>query len=225
MQRRVVERKPTDVSEAYIISKFRVEEQAKKETSYACCLLQAEFLLGLLFDPEDGDHMSLQNVVDFHRTTRHYISEDRTLNSHHCENIKSNKKCTNLISGSKEHISTERSTSWKLRIYQADNTTLSKNIFKVFTKEIRFKSYKNKAGQGQNNKTKNHKKRGETHERRNKELKKEEKFVSQNRLSLSAVMGAKGGAVMTMNGIRSRKCFRANGTESFRSSRTRHDVT
>jgi hypothetical protein len=36
-----------------IISKFRVEEQAKKETSSVCCLLQADFLLDLMFDPED----------------------------------------------------------------------------------------------------------------------------------------------------------------------------
>jgi hypothetical protein len=52
---RVVWRKSTDVSEEYTISKFRVEKQAKKETNSACCVLQADFLLGLLFDPEDGD--------------------------------------------------------------------------------------------------------------------------------------------------------------------------
>jgi hypothetical protein len=28
----------------------------------ACCLLWASFLLGLLFDPEDGDDMFLRNI-------------------------------------------------------------------------------------------------------------------------------------------------------------------
>jgi hypothetical protein len=30
-------------------------------------------------------------LVDFHRTTQRYVPEDRTLPSHGCENLKSNK--------------------------------------------------------------------------------------------------------------------------------------
>jgi hypothetical protein len=29
---------------------------------FACCLLRAGFLLGLLFNPEDGSDMFLQNI-------------------------------------------------------------------------------------------------------------------------------------------------------------------
>jgi hypothetical protein len=35
----------------------------------ACCLLHADFLLGLLVDLEDGDDI-FETLVDFHRTTR-----------------------------------------------------------------------------------------------------------------------------------------------------------
>jgi hypothetical protein len=50
-------------------------------TSFHAC-----FLIGTLFDPEDG-----WKSVDFQRTTRRYIPENRTLHNHLCENLKSYK--------------------------------------------------------------------------------------------------------------------------------------
>jgi hypothetical protein len=55
-------------------------------------------LLGLLFDVEDGLHYT-ETSVDFHRTTRRYTAENRTLSSDRCENLKLNevKKCTHSV--------------------------------------------------------------------------------------------------------------------------------
>jgi hypothetical protein len=47
--------KSTDISEEYVASIFRVEEQAYY-------LLHAGFLLGLVFDLEDGGEMFLRNL-------------------------------------------------------------------------------------------------------------------------------------------------------------------
>jgi hypothetical protein len=43
------------------------------------CLLPAGFLLGLIFDPEDGGKILPEVLVDFHQNTQHYIPEDRAL--------------------------------------------------------------------------------------------------------------------------------------------------
>jgi hypothetical protein len=57
-----------------------------------CRLLQAVLLLGLLFDGEDGGDVFLRNSVDFQRTIRRYIPEDRTLYNYCCENFQSDVK-------------------------------------------------------------------------------------------------------------------------------------
>jgi hypothetical protein len=45
----------------------------------ALTLLTACFMLGLLFEHEDGSYMVLRNVDYFHGTTRRHIPEDITL--------------------------------------------------------------------------------------------------------------------------------------------------
>lgn len=41
--------------------------------------LHVGLLLDLFFEPKDGGDISLQMLVDFQRTTRRYIAEDRTV--------------------------------------------------------------------------------------------------------------------------------------------------
>jgi hypothetical protein len=48
-----------------------------KAESFACCLLHTSFLLGLLFNREDGGDMLLQNISLLERTTWHYIPAGR----------------------------------------------------------------------------------------------------------------------------------------------------
>jgi hypothetical protein len=72
----------SNVSELLIASVFRVDEEAKQETSRSN--RQAEFssvgsILGLLFDPEDGGDLFFRNAGLFLRPTRRYNPEDRTL--------------------------------------------------------------------------------------------------------------------------------------------------
>jgi hypothetical protein len=42
-----------------------------------------------IFEPEDGGDIYPKTSVDFHRTTRRYIPEDRTLHNHRYKNLKS----------------------------------------------------------------------------------------------------------------------------------------
>jgi hypothetical protein len=59
-----------------------------RDALVATCF-DADFLLGLFFDPENG------TSDDFQGTTRHYAPEDRTLHNHRCENLKSYKSHNN----------------------------------------------------------------------------------------------------------------------------------
>jgi hypothetical protein len=59
--------KPTEVSKEYIALIFRVVQQTKQETNMkqagsTICLLHAVFLLGLLFNHEDGSDMFFRNI-------------------------------------------------------------------------------------------------------------------------------------------------------------------
>jgi hypothetical protein len=50
-----------DVSEEHVASIVRVKEQVKQETSLHNAG-NIGFLLGLFFDPDDGDNMFLRNI-------------------------------------------------------------------------------------------------------------------------------------------------------------------
>jgi hypothetical protein len=57
----------TDISEEYVASIFRVKDKPSKKPAQSKwqaeqSLHHAGFLLGLVFDPEDGSNMLLQNV-------------------------------------------------------------------------------------------------------------------------------------------------------------------
>jgi hypothetical protein len=62
--------------------------QARNHLPDACHLLLVGILLGVLFNPEDGGDMFLQNTGIL-QTTYHYNPEDCTLHIHYCENLKS----------------------------------------------------------------------------------------------------------------------------------------
>jgi hypothetical protein len=51
--------------------------------------VHADFLLGLLLNPEDAVDMFLRNVIYFKWTKRRYVSEDTALHNRRCENLKS----------------------------------------------------------------------------------------------------------------------------------------
>jgi hypothetical protein len=44
--------------------------------------LHADFVFGLFSEPKDEEHVSSETSVDFQRTTRRYIPEDRNLHHH-----------------------------------------------------------------------------------------------------------------------------------------------
>jgi hypothetical protein len=61
-----------------------------KQTASKARLLYAGILCGLLFDLEDIKAVcSSETSADFHLIALHYIPDDRTLHSHHYENLKS----------------------------------------------------------------------------------------------------------------------------------------
>jgi hypothetical protein len=62
--------------------------KSKSSKKLACCLFHVDFLLDLPFYPEDGDDIFLRNI-DFYRTTRRFIAEDRDLHSDHYKRLKS----------------------------------------------------------------------------------------------------------------------------------------
>jgi hypothetical protein len=70
---------PTFSEEAHFTSIFRADYYTREDSSrQKACLFFASFLLGLLFDPEDGGDIVLRNVGLFWRT-RIYIPEDRNI--------------------------------------------------------------------------------------------------------------------------------------------------
>jgi hypothetical protein len=51
-----------DVTEEHVVVIFRIEELTIQETSMKLVAKSGDFLLGLLFNPEDVDCMFLRNV-------------------------------------------------------------------------------------------------------------------------------------------------------------------
>jgi hypothetical protein len=62
---------------------------------------------------------SSETLVDFHRTTWHYIPEDNTLDNHRCENLKSYKKEPDSHLGEK---------ITKLKFSQLKKTNISQDV-------------------------------------------------------------------------------------------------
>jgi hypothetical protein len=73
------------------VAKRKIPIPPKEEISVkqaTCYVLRAGFLLGLLFNPEEGGDMFLRKVGLLHRTTRRYVLEYRILHNHSCENLR-----------------------------------------------------------------------------------------------------------------------------------------
>jgi hypothetical protein len=65
--------------------------------SSACYLLRTGFLLGVFFDSEDEDYISLRNVCRFPADYTASISKDEALRNHRCENSNNTDKEGNNI--------------------------------------------------------------------------------------------------------------------------------
>lgn len=73
-------------------------------TGSSCCLLITGFLLGLLINHEDGGGKLLLNVGGLYPTSRRYNPQDCTLQSYHCECLKSHIPVLSLVSLLFSHI-------------------------------------------------------------------------------------------------------------------------
>jgi hypothetical protein len=58
--------------------------RARNQHEAKLCLLHAGFLLDFFFKPEVGGDISFETSIDFQRTARCYIPEDRTLKKFKC---------------------------------------------------------------------------------------------------------------------------------------------
>jgi hypothetical protein len=81
------------------ISSWSKNKPSKKQAKHK---QKGGLLLVLFLYPEYGGDMFLRNVIDFQRTTKCYIPEDRTLTNHRCENLKSYTVSRNSVSTSQK---------------------------------------------------------------------------------------------------------------------------
>jgi hypothetical protein len=65
------------VSEEHVATVYGMKEQVKQEAISAGSLLHAGFMLALIFEPEDGSDMLLQNVGWLSWTTWRYLPKYR----------------------------------------------------------------------------------------------------------------------------------------------------
>jgi hypothetical protein len=76
----VVNRKPTEVSKEHVATIFRVEEYAKQKIGFkqkASRVLLLVYYLAYSSTLKMEATCSFETLIDFQRTTRHYIADDR----------------------------------------------------------------------------------------------------------------------------------------------------